>query len=223
MNKEELLQRIARYLMLHASFYDNIGLLNGKTGIAIFFYHYAKHSGKSFYADFARELIAEIYKEIQVNTPLNFADGLCGIAWGLGYLIKNGFVKANPDEVLEDLDKRIMEWDVRRISDISLETGLQGIACYATSRMENREKEHTIIRTDYISDLIEALKRKEETINPELLKAINQLVQSYNPVFEIVDRIKYNQKMNFNTNQALGIAKSGYTGIGLKLIEINKQ
>ena len=143
--KDKLLQRIARYLMLHGSFTDDIGLLHGKTGIVIFFYHYARYTEKRIYNDFAEELIEEIYKEINVSTPLNFKDGLCGIAWGIGYLIQNDFIEADPDEVLEDLDKRIMEWDVRHISDCSLETGLTGIACYVISRMRNREKEQSII------------------------------------------------------------------------------
>ena len=33
MNKHEVLQRIARYLMLHSSFTDKIGLFDGKMGV----------------------------------------------------------------------------------------------------------------------------------------------------------------------------------------------
>jgi len=230
-----LLLRIARYLMLHGSFCDSLGLLTGKTGIAIFFYHYARYTGKRIYNDFAGELIEEIYKEINVNTPLNFKDGLCGIAWCIEYLIQNGFVDADPDEVLEDLDKRIMEWDVRRITDYSLETGLAGIACYVISRIENREKEHAIIRPDYICNLIEALKRKKENVDPALMDAMEYIesrhceersdkaIYSYNPVFEIVDKIRYNAKTVFDKSKSLGIDKAGHAGIGLLLMEINKQ
>lgn len=152
-------------------------------------------------------MIDEIYTEINVNTPLNFKDGLCGIAWGIGYLIQNGFIEANPDEVLEDLDKRIMEWDVRRISDYSLETGLSGIACYVISRMENKKREHTIVRPDYICDLIEALKGNKENINPVLIETLESLVngkissQLWNPVYEIVDKIKYDAKRIFETQR----------------------
>ncbi|MDR0574375.1 MAG: hypothetical protein LBG96_10175, partial [Tannerella sp.] len=142
---DELLQRIARYLMLHGSFIDNIGLLNGKMGIAIFFYHYSRYTGKNIYDDFAGELIDEIYNEIHVNTPCDFKDGLCGIGWGMEYLIRNNFVNADSDEVLEDLDKRIMERDVRRITDYSLETGLKGIACYVIERRKNRTNENPCI------------------------------------------------------------------------------
>ena len=219
--KDEILQRIARYLMLHGCFTSNIGLLNGKTGIAIFFYHYARYTGKHIYNDFAGELLDEIYKEIHVNTPVNFKDGLCGIAWGMEYLIRNRFVGGNPDDVLDDLDKQIVERDVRRISDYSIETGLAGIACYVISRMENREKEHAYIRPDYIRDLIEALKRKKEDIHPALIEALENIIQgkkiipSYNPVFSIVNKIKYNKKMIFEPSRFLGINKAGYAGIGL--------
>ena len=220
----ELLQRIARYLMIHSSISNNTGLLNGKTGIAVFFYHYARYTGKRIYDDFAGELIDEIYKEITVNIPLNFKDGLCGIGWGIGYLIRNGFVEADPDEVLEDIDKRIVEWDVRKITGYSLETGLSGIACYVISRMENREKKHAIISPDYIFDLIEALKRSKEKINPALMETMENIVdgksgQYYNPVFETINKIKYNAQKVFESPRALGIDKAGYAGIGLQLMK----
>jgi len=58
---ENRLQRIANVLLLNASFTDNLGLLNGKMGIAIFFYQYARYTGNKVYEDYAGELIDEIY------------------------------------------------------------------------------------------------------------------------------------------------------------------
>jgi len=228
-DRTELLQRIARYLILHASFTANIGLLNGKTGIAIFFYHYARYTKRKIYSDFADELIGQIYKEIHINTPLNFKDGFCGIAWGIEYMIKNNFIEANADEVLEDLDKRIMEWDVRRITDYSLATGLTGIASYVISRLENRKSEHDFIRQDYIFDLIDAMKKNKENTSFPLIETLENIVngeiitKSDNPVLEIVDKTKYNAKKIFESSRSLGIDKSGYAGIGLKLMKISYQ
>jgi len=99
------LQRIANVLLLNASFLDNPGLLNGKMGIAIFFYHYAKFTGNKIYEDYAGELIDEIYEEISTSTPVNFENGLTGIGWGIEYLVKNGFVKADTDDALSEIDK----------------------------------------------------------------------------------------------------------------------
>jgi len=226
--KDEILRRISRYLMLHSIFINNIGLLDGKTGISIFFYHYARYTGREIYSDFADELIDEIYKEIHRNLSCNFRDGLCGIACGIEYLIRNSFIEGNPDEVLEDLDKRIMEWDVRRISDYSLETGLTGIASYVINRIENRE-EHAYIRHDYICDLSKALKESKENINSFLIDTLENIMngkrifQFWNPILEIVDKTKFNEKKIFETQRTIGIRNAGYAGIGLKLMEINKQ
>ncbi len=104
---EGRLRRIANVLLLNASFTDNLGLLNGKMGIAIFFYHYSRYSGNKIFGDYAGELIDEIYEEINTNTPVDFANGLTGIGWGIEYLVKNGFVQADTDEALTDIDNSV--------------------------------------------------------------------------------------------------------------------
>ncbi len=101
------LQRIANVLLLNASFIDNIGLLNGKMGIAIFFYHYSRYTGNKIYGDYAGELIDEIYEEINTNTPVDFANGLTGIGWGIEYLVKSKFLEADTDEALSEIDNAI--------------------------------------------------------------------------------------------------------------------
>ena len=63
MNKQEVLQRTARYLMLHSSFTDKIGLFEGKMGIILFFMNYSRYTRCKRYEKFAGELIDEIYEE----------------------------------------------------------------------------------------------------------------------------------------------------------------
>ena len=65
--KDESLLRIARFLMLHGSFTNNLGLINGKMGIIIFFFHLSRYTRKKIFEDFAGEMIDEIYKEIHAN------------------------------------------------------------------------------------------------------------------------------------------------------------
>lgn len=226
---EDTLQRIARYLMLHSSFINSIGLLNGKMGIAIFFFHYAKYINNKLYEDFAGCLIDEIYAEININSLKDFKNGLCGIAWGMEYLIQNNFVEADADEVLEDIDKQILERDVRRISDISLETGLKGIAYYVISRCENKKKVNPSICQEYIIDLIASLDvnmgKDEESIllSKQLKNILNQEdVHGTNKLlYRISSQIKYKTKTLFEKDRPLGIADRGYTGIGLKILQEN--
>lgn len=74
-------QHITNTLLLNASFIDNLGLMHGKMGIAIYFFHLARETENQIYEDYAGELIDEIYEEISLTTPCDFENGLAGIGW----------------------------------------------------------------------------------------------------------------------------------------------
>ena len=57
----------------------------------------------------AGELLDSISTRIDQRSPLNISDGLLGFGWGIGYLIKNGFVEADPDEILEEIEDKIFK------------------------------------------------------------------------------------------------------------------
>jgi hypothetical protein len=235
--KKELLTRIAGHLILNASFLSDLGLYHGKMGIVLFFYELGRYTGKNIYDKFAGELLDEIYNEINNKTPLNFQNGLCGIGWGIAYLIKARFVKADPDEVLEELDKRIVEWDVRKIADSSLRTGLMGIACYVINRKvicsnaikekEQKRKSANVFTDDYCRDLMEALKKSEEKDSKELAGNLEKILKGesiesvYNPVLQLIDKIKIAVKEEalFEKPGVKSIDNNGLAGTGLKLIE----
>ena len=225
--KKEILQRIARHLMLHSSFMREIGLLEGKMGVSIFFFHYAMYTDKEIYHDFGDELIDEIYDEIHEGYPLNFKKGLSGIAWGMEYLIRNEFIDADPDEVLEELDAKILEWDVRRINDTSLETGSIGLAYYIISRCANKNKRSSNIPDDYISDLVTSLKSKMSN-NDRYYHVIESLttilsggsvLKIENPLIKLCESSNYKEDSFFQVNYPLGIINNGFTGVGLNLMK----
>ena len=78
--RQELLNRIIHHLILNASFTRNLGLLDGKMGICIFFYLYARQTGSKLYEELGGYLLDEIYKEIAQSASIGFAKGLCGIS-----------------------------------------------------------------------------------------------------------------------------------------------
>ncbi len=133
----KLLQRIAYHLMINASYSSGIGLYHGKMGIVLFFAHYAKFTNETLYDDFAGELLNEIAEEIHADTPVNFEYGLSGIGWGIEYLIQNKFMGGNPNEILSDIDNRIMEINLRKMADTSINTGLEGIIYYISKRLSS--------------------------------------------------------------------------------------
>jgi lantibiotic modifying enzyme len=132
-------QRIINALLLNASFIDNLGLMHGKMGIAIYFFHLARQTGNTIYEDYAGELLDEIYEEITLETPLDFENGLAGIGWGIEYLMQNGFIDADTDEVLEDFDHKLFQKLIYNATgNIGLLKGLIGLGAYFLKRVQNR-------------------------------------------------------------------------------------
>jgi hypothetical protein len=198
--KLDLLTRIVHYLIINGSFTDNIGLLTGKMGIVVFFYHYYRYSNDAIYEKFAGELLDEIYEDIHTDTPIGFSNGLCGIAWAILHLIENGFVDADPNEILIDIDHAIMKYDVRRINDKSLNTGLLGIALYFSQR-KNVDK-------IYLHELFENMESQniQIPIQHSILK-------------KIVENIRiYGEEVFKQKKPPLSIENNGIAGMGLKII-----
>lgn len=160
---DERLQRIANVLILNASFTNNLGLLNGKMGIAIFFYHYALYTQDEQYREFADDLIDEVYEDIKKNTPIDFANGLTGIGWGVEYLVKNRFVEADTDEALEEIDTAILKYRLSHPVLIKKEDVVFGQGLYQLIRLQsnnpNSEEITTLIKKENLIYLIDECER----------------------------------------------------------------
>ncbi len=133
---DDMLQRIGRHLVLNASFQNNHGLFHGKMGVVIALTMLGSNIGETLYEDSAGDLLDEIFEDISEDTPIDFEDGLCGIGWGILWLLRNGYMEGDPDEVLADVDRKIMERDLRRITDGSFRFGLGGISYYIEERLD---------------------------------------------------------------------------------------
>ena len=104
-------------------------------GIAVFFFHYARHTGNELFADYAMDLIGETMNQIHINSPADYEKGLAGIGVGIDYLIRNDFLKVE-DDICEDFDGRM----VRAVLydpwlDFSQYDGLIGYGRYWISRL----------------------------------------------------------------------------------------
>lgn len=189
-NKDKLKERAINALFLHSSFIDNIGLLNGKMGIAIAFFHLSRKTGNSLYENYAGELIDEIYNEISTSTPWNFADGLAGIGWGIEYLAQNNFIEANTDEILIEIDSKITDLEKKLPKEINISNGLLGIGAYMLFRIKGQQ-----IDTQNLQRL------KNRQLFDIILKEINKRTQ--NVLYLIEEPTKLiKQELNILNNKS---------------------
>ena len=62
--KEFLLSKIADNLLIRSSFEENLGLLHGRMGIILFFFHYASYTKNNLYQQVAEDLIHDFFEDI---------------------------------------------------------------------------------------------------------------------------------------------------------------
>ena len=136
---ERCLKQITDMLVLNGTLVDCPGLVHGKTGIAIFFFNYARHIGNGLFEDYALDLIGETQTQLHNNSPADYETGLAGIGVGMDYLITHHFLTADCD-LFEDFDRRMYRavmydpWQ-----DFSLYDGLTGYGRYWKMRLHHHD------------------------------------------------------------------------------------
>lgn len=157
-------EKMLNHLILHANDVPNaIGLLDGKMGIALVLAHYARYSRKKKIEHAADFLVENVMNQLTTTVSIDFANGLSGIGWGIEYLIQNNYTKGCGADILQDLDERIMQVDVTRIKDWSLEKGLLGILHYVLYHLQGANKsELRVFDKPYLASWLSILKDNED-------------------------------------------------------------
>lgn len=157
MDDETLIIRLQHLLMLRGKFVPDVGLWNGKMGIVLAFAHLYKYTHNEIFYDCMSGLLDEVVENIYKGLEMGLASGFAGIGWGLEYLLQNGLVEGDGVEVCEEIDKKIMAFDVRRMDDVSLENGLEGLLHYVLIHIRGSKKQLPFDGL-YFSDLYERIK-----------------------------------------------------------------
>jgi hypothetical protein len=103
----KLLLEIANAIMINSQLTNNDGIYDGHTGHCVFLYVFARKYGDKSYETFAEYLLNDITGHLHPNQSIDFQTGLSGIAYGVYYLIRNGYVEGDPDYILGDIDEYI--------------------------------------------------------------------------------------------------------------------
>ena len=104
--KDKILRQIANGLSANVQRLNSPGLLEGKTGVAVYLYHYARYSGDTGYSRLADSLLSEITTGIS-KRDISLSTGLSGVGWGISHLLKERLIE-DEDDLLASLDAYLL-------------------------------------------------------------------------------------------------------------------
>ena len=164
---EEKQHKLFKQILLRSSSLSSAGLWYGTVGCILFLAQYDHLKNNDLYEELIVELIDGIYTNINNTQNINLGDGLCGIALGLAWLVHHNLMEGDINDILENVDNRIMERNPIRITDYSLETGLAGILYYVLYRLQVAQELNLNIPFDkaYLKDLYKASLRVINNLN----------------------------------------------------------
>lgn len=135
-NMDVLIEKMANLIIANLHNTSALGLFNGKMGVTLFLYRYAKFSGKALYEKFADDLIDEIYDEINKSMSPDLSGGLSGIGVGLTYLLQEKYLEGDMDEILSEIDELLLEEPLNTLKqDILLPNPVYSAGIYLLSRV----------------------------------------------------------------------------------------
>lgn len=103
---KKILVQIANTLFINIQHSKSLGLLDGRTGIALFLYHYARYTDNKMYSELAGIIIDQIYASLSKQDNKCFFNGLAGIGYAIDQIIKSEFVEVDEEDgdILEEVD-----------------------------------------------------------------------------------------------------------------------
>lgn len=103
-----MLLRVANTILCNYSMVYNTGLLNGKMGVCLFFYEYARYTGIMEYEEIADGILDSILETLHIGNREDEIVNIVGIGIGLIYLLNHGFLEdTNDNDALKDVDEII--------------------------------------------------------------------------------------------------------------------
>jgi lantibiotic modifying enzyme len=204
----------------------DIGINNGRMGLVIFLFHYARFINSKTHETKAETMLTGLLEDIKADTHYGFHTGLSGIGWGIEYLYQQGFAKGDTNEILEDFDKKVMEINPQRIMNLNQGYGLGGIVLYLLARLYTIERENKANPFDqnYLTSVYDriciVIEQRDTTC--DCIDVFLDFLNYYENKKEISKPEIYDAWCLLNSDniplQDLDLGLKGAAGVGLKLI-----
>ncbi len=135
------LEQISLVLQENYQSKDEIGVLAGTSGIAVFQFYYSKLIQEETNADIGAEILSFVIEKINNGYSFHtFCSGIAGAAWAIALLQEEEFIDVDCDELLSGFD----DFLIKTIKDIETDQnffdflhGILGIGFYFLKRYQN--------------------------------------------------------------------------------------
>jgi hypothetical protein len=148
---EEMLRDIANVVQTLISTGEKQIPTQGKMGIIVFLFHYARYTENMLYEDAAYSIIEELQSSLSEFSSLSYADGLTGMGVGIEYLAQQKFIDTDTDEVLEDFDLLLSKQLQERKLYLSLQV-VKDIKRYFLMRLNNLQTKKRTFLNEAVTD-----------------------------------------------------------------------
>jgi len=196
-----ILQKTANILFVNAQQINKTEVLGGITGITIFFYNYSRFSkieNYNSFADYLLDILIENLDKMDLLELINFS-------WGIEYLIINNFVEGDSNEILEEIDERIVSYSESSNSKDDSEV-FWGLFLLSRIKNDNIKKR---LKAKYSKIIIENFKKIFETRKEHSLSYLNSMLFSFMEIYFLnlleleKNKIVYNRLLSVIFNSLL--------------------
>lgn len=129
-------QLLLHQVMLHANDVPARGLFEGQMGIVLALSEYARARKLRPLKIAINFLLDQVLDNLSTEMPLDFANGLTGIGWGVEYLLQNQFQRGQGADICAAIDDKLMHNNILRQADLTLEKGLEGWLHYIVAHLQ---------------------------------------------------------------------------------------
>ena len=201
------LQRISNILLINGGYLGNPGLYSGEMGLVLFFFRYARFIENELYSNYALNLFKKVTNSIYVNTPINYKQGITGIGSAIEYLVQEGYLDFDTDELLEDFDDRI--FSIPNLHPLSYEE-IEGIGNYTIWRIKGSKSKKDFLLNTLLPPFIDGMDEwlTGRNLSNQTVSCISEMIRDENrmnlydqPTFSISNRFDcwHNQYYPFTT------------------------
>lgn len=175
-------QRLLHQLVLHGNDTPARGLMDGQMGIVLVLSEYVRARKLRPLKTAVNFLLDQVLDNLSTEMPLEFANGLTGIGWGVEYLLKNKFQRGQGADICAAIDQKLMQQNILRQTDLSVEKGFEGWLHYIIAHLQGAQKDgRHVFDAAYLQDCLAVCRH---LLQQDISSSLRLLCQTFDQMMQ---------------------------------------